>query len=363
MAFASSVGASFAQGSRAAEQPAVRVTQLMDTSPSQQALSRDYATGFRLAFAELKATTGLNVQLKAVEVGDSDADAQAALKAIGEDSAQVALVGTVGERLALASLAHADSGRLEIAHVAPWLADSRFDANPNLFALFASREDQIRHVLKNLATMGVAKIGIVYPTAAHATALQPGMAQIAERLKLEAQVLTAPKGRDLESFGGQLPASTPYFLLFTGDAIELALFTRGLAKRGVQRTVVCLSDVDTNTFLQLSPGKGVPIIFTRVVPDPRTSKVAIVRSYRNALQRYFDEDPSPTSFAGYLGGRYAGAVIAGAGTEPGRAKLLTQFKRRAAVDLDGWRFDYAGGSRASSQVSQILLNSSGNFVG
>jgi hypothetical protein len=363
VALCSSPAAALVATARPVEGAAVQVTQLMDMSPSQQELSRDYATGFRLAFAELKATTGLRVDLKFIEVDGSDAAVQNAVETVRNDSAQVALVGTVGEGLALASMKQGARSGLEIAHVAPWLADTRFDADAQLFALFASREDQIRYVLKSLATMGVSELGLVYPSAAHAAALQPGTAMITDRLKLRARVLTVPDGKDIESFSRQLDSNVPYFLLFMGGDIELALFTRGLSKRGMQRYVVCLSDVDANTFLQLDPGKSVPIIFTRIVPDPRANKVAVVRAYQAALQRYFAEDPSPTSLAGYLGGRYAAFVLAAAGPNPSRARVLSEFQRRRPVELDGWRFDFGAEGRASSYVSQTLLNANGSFVG
>lgn len=341
---------------------AVRMTQLMDMSPSQQALSRDYATGFRLAFAEARATSGVYVELQSIEIDGSETAVRGAIQSVKGDATQVALIGAVGERLALASLQQATQSELEIAHVAPWLADTRFDAGDNLFALFASREEQIRYVLNGLAAMGVADIGIVYPNAAHEAALQPGTAQILERLKLKARVLTVPAKMNPESFGGQLDGKAPYFLLFMGDAIELALFTRGLAQRKIQRTVLCLSDVNTSTFLQLQPGKAVPVIFTRLVPDPRTGKVSVVRSYQRALQHYFDEEPSTTSLAGYLGGRYAVSVMAAAGPRPTRARVLAEFKRRAAIDLDGWRFDFGASRRASAYVGQVLWNGNGSFI-
>lgn len=363
LTLSSTRAAGLSQVARPNDGPVVQMTQLMDMSPSQQALSRDYATGFRLAAAELKAAAGPRIEIKSIEVDGSLAALQDAIQKVKSDSSQVALIGTVGEGLALASLKQSEQSRLEIAHVAPWLADSRFDGDANLFALFASREDQIRYVLKSIVNMGVSEVGIVYPSAAYEAALQPGTAQIIERLKLKARVLTAAQDRDLESFGSRLDPKVPYFLLFMGNAIELALFTRGLSGKGVQRYVVCLSDVDANTFRQLNPGKAVPVVFTRVVPDPRDNKVAVVRAYKAALQRYFDEDPSPASLAGYLGGRYAAFVIATAGPSPGRARVLSEFKRRVAINLDGWHFDFAADGRASSYVSQTLLNSSGSLIG
>jgi hypothetical protein len=367
MAGAAALGATAARATtppvHAGEGAPVQVTQLMDVSATQQELSRDYATGFRLAFQELKSTTGQRVDLRFVEVDGSEAALNDAIQKVRADSAQVALIGTVGEGLALASLQASQRQGLEIAHVAPYLADTRFDGDAHLFALFASREDQIRFVLKGLSAMGVSELGIVYPNAAQQAALQPGTAKIIEKLQLKARVMSVPAGQDAEAFSRGFDSKVPYFLLFMGADIELALFTRGLSQRGMQRYVICLSDVDPTTFLQLAPGKSVPVIFTRVVPDPRTSPFAVVRSYRAALQRYFSEDPSPTSLAGYLGGRYAAAVLAAAGPNPTRARVLAEFKRRSAIDLDGWRVEFGDDGRASSYVAQTLLNANGSFVG
>ncbi|MDB5730899.1 MAG: amino acid/amide transporter substrate-binding protein family, partial [Variovorax sp.] len=231
-----------------------------------------------------------------------------------------------------------------------------------LFAIFASREEQLRHVLKNMAGMGVTELGLVYPTPAQAQALQPSTSAFAARLQLKTRALTVPAGEDIERYASRLPPDAPVFLVFMGQSIELALFTRGLGQRGSQRYVVCLSDVDTTTFLQLKPAKAVPVIFTQVVPNPRAGKVGVVRSYRAALQRLFDEAPSPVSLAGYLAGRYAAAVLAGAGPNPTRARVLAEFQRRRPLELDGYHLEFARDGRASRYVSQTLLNAQGNFI-
>lgn len=348
---------------RASEGAALRLTQLLDVSPDQQEISRDYAAGIRLALADLRKTSGLALQLSTVETDGTPSAVRKAIQALKDDPTQLALLGTVGEGLALASLGEAAQAKLDIAHVAPWLADSQFDGDPRLFGLFASREDQIRYVLKNLASMGVSDLGVIYSSPRHAAALQTGTNAITARLQVRTRSLTVPAGQDLAIFASKLPPDTPIFLLFMGGAIDLALFTRGLAQRAMQRYVICLSDVDTNTFLQLNPGKSVPIIFTQVVPDPNSSKVPVVRAYRDALQRLFDEAPTPVSLAGYLAGRYAAAVLAGAGQNPTRARVLAEFQRRRAIELDGWRFESADKGRASGFVRQTLLSANGSFVG
>ena len=111
----------------------------------------------------------------------------------------------------------------------------QLDADPRLFALFASREDQMRYVLKNMAFVGVNEIGLVYPTAQQAQALQSGMDAIASRLRMKTRTMVIPQGKDIADYAAQLPANAPFYLLFMGGSIELALFTQGLARRGAQR--------------------------------------------------------------------------------------------------------------------------------
>lgn len=353
----------FAPAQSRAEAGALRVTQLLDMSPDQQQLSRDYSTGIRLAFAEMKKANLPVPQLSTVETDGSTTAVRNALQLVREDASQVALLGSVGEGLALASLSESSQLKLDIAHVAPWLADPQMDDNPRLFALFASREEQIRYVLKTLAVVGVHELGLVYPSQQHADTMQAGMAAIGSRLQLKTRSLVIPKGRNIATYAAQLPADAPFFLMFMGGAIELALFTQGLNKLGRQRYLLCLSDVDTNTFMQLNPGKSVPVIFTDVVPNPHTSKLPVVRNYRSLLSNLFDEAPTPVSLAGYLAGRYAGSVLTSVGAGATRARVLAEFQRRRPLELDGWHLAFNAQGRASSFVSQTMLNTRGNFVG
>ncbi|MDM0021028.1 twin-arginine translocation pathway signal protein [Variovorax saccharolyticus] len=348
---------------RAVQPGATRLTQLLDMSPDQQELSRDYATGVRLAFAELRKTNSALPQLATIETDGTAASVRAAIQAVKSDPGQVALLGAAGEALALATVREAAQAQLEIAHVAPWLADPRYDQDRHLVALFASREEQMRQVLKGLATMGVSELGVVYPSPQHAEALQAGTAALTSRLQVRLRSLTVPAGQDIALFASRLKPDDPYFLVFMGGSIELAQFTRGLSQRGQQRYVICLADVDTTTFMQLGPGKKVPIVFTQVVPNPHSSKVPLVRAYRDALARLFDEAPSPISLAGYIAGRYAAAVLAGVEPNAGRARVLAEFQRRRPVQLDGWRVEFEDGGRGGSYVSQLLLNAQGVFIG
>jgi len=181
---------------RVAETKTLRVVQLLDTSSDQQELSRDYSTGVRLAFAEIKQSGGRVPQLASIDTDGSPASLHDALVQVKNDPTQVALLGAVGGRLAAASIAAARQLQLPIAHVAPWLADSRFDGEPQVFPIFASRETQIRHALGALATMGVSELGLVYP-GRREEEMHGEIEAITKRLNLRTRRLSVPDGQDV----------------------------------------------------------------------------------------------------------------------------------------------------------------------
>lgn len=347
---------------RGADARTLRVTQLLDSSADQQELSRDYSTGMRLAFAEIKQAGGRVPQLVSIDTDGSEASLRDALMQVKSDPTQVALLGAVGGRLAAASIASAKQAQLDIAHVAPWLADSRYDAERQVFAIFASREAQIRHALGALATMGVSELGLVYP-GRREEEMHDEIDAITKRLNLRTRRLSVPSGQDVAAYAAALRHDVPAFLLFLGGSIELAQFTQGLTKQVLPRYIICLSDVDTTTLLQLNPGKAASVIFAQVVPNPQSSSAPVVRSYRQTLKALFDEAPSPVSLAGYLAGRYAARVLGALDAGASRAAVLAEFERRRPIDLDGYRIEFTGPGRGSSFVSQTLLGANGRLIG
>lgn len=341
----------------------LRVVQLLDTSADQQELSRDYSTGIRLALAELSGNGVRVPQLMSIEIDGSLASVERALRAVKDDVSTVAMLGSVGERVAMASIGLSKQVGLDIAHLAPWLADTRFDEDDQVFTLFASRDMQIQHALQSLAATGVTELGLIYPSPSVQQSMHPGIAAATGGSRLRLQAHTVPATGDIEGFVARLPSSLPAVLLFLGGTVELARFSQGLAQRGITRYVIGLADIDIAALLQLGPGKGVPLIFAQVVPNPQSSNLQVVRGYRDALRRYYDESPSPVSLAGYIAGRYAAQVMSRTSASATRASVLADLARRPGADLGGVSIDFSRNRRGSLFVNQIMLQGNGKLIG
>lgn len=339
------------------------IAQVVDTSASQQDVSRDFLTGARAAWQDINLKGGIRgrqVQHLALEVDSSAASLQGVLDTLRTQPHLVALSGTVGAKTAarLGKLLRENS--LAIAHVAPWLQSPETEGDESTFAIFASRQEQIAHALKSLSVMGVPELGVVFASLQDYDNYRNDVERMAMQLKIRMQAL--PPDGDLKRTGQALHASTPAILLFMGGTPELVQFTQGIEKQNRQRYVVALADVNLQTLMQMGAARNTPIVATQVVPIV-TSSQPIVRAYRETLARLFDEPPTPLSLAGFLAARYTHDIMSTIEGSPTRQNTLQAFQRRASVDLGGFRISYNGLQRNNAYVTQSMLTSDGRVIG
>jgi hypothetical protein len=352
----------FAAPASARDLSGVRVVQLVDQGGDQQEVTRDYVNGIRLALTRSAANPAPPV-LVSLPCDGSVTSARAALQKVRADASAVALLGAVGERSALSSISALQQEGWSIAHVAPWLADARFDERSDVFAIFASREAQIRRALTNFAAVGVRDMGVVFTDVAQQTNLGPGLMTMLARLGLQAKAFVPSSQQDMAGFGLSFPDNSPAFLLFLGGAPELVAFGQSLRQRKITRYLIGLADIDVGVLMQLEPMPSQPILLTQVVPNPMHGGSALVRDYRSKHAVLFDEAPSPMGLAGYVAGRYALAVLSTMKGPITRAKVLAEFRLRRSLNLDGYRLDFLKGGRGSEFVDVGVLKAGGKLVG
>lgn len=339
------------------------IVQIVDTSPGQLDVSRDFLIGSRAAWQDYNARGGWRgrpVQHTVLEVDGSQGALKMALDTVRSAPNCLALCGTAGDRAAAQLVRLTQQEPLDIAHVAPWLHDETAPGNDRTFAIFASRQEQIGHALKSLAIIGVTDLGAVFASASEQSLYQAEVARIATGLKLRLQSY-APQDT-LQRLGQQLTPQTAPILLFIGGTPELAQFTLGLGKQDRQRYVIGLADVNLQTLNQLGQSRNTPVMATQVVPMV-TAGLPIVRAYRNTLARLFDEPPTPQSLSGFIAARYTQEVLNT--LEPGatRAQVLQAFQKQSTLDLGGFRISHQAQRRMGAYVTQSMLSADGRILG
>ncbi len=355
---------SFAQpGKAAGTQRPVTVAQIVDVSPTQQDVSKDFLIGSRAAWQEINAKGGVRgraVQHQSIEVDGTAAGLKAALLALRNNASCVVLSGSAGDPVATQVTTQLRQDNFSIAHAAPWLQNSSVEIDDRTFPIFAARQEQIGHALRSLTTMGMTEVGAVYAAEPEYLLDREDLERIAAGLSLKLQSFRA--NGDLKALGQRLTSTTPAVLLFVGGTPELAQFTQGLDKQARQRYVVALADVNLQTMVQMGAARNTPVIATQAVPMV-TSSMPVVRAYRDALNRLFDEPPAALSLAGYIAARYTFEVLNDMEGALTRQSALAAFQRRTTLDVGGYRVAFNPQRRSATYVTQSMLTLDGRVVG
>lgn len=354
----------FAQpGKAGAASRILTIAQLVDVSQAQQDVSKDFLIGSRAAWQDINLRGGIRgrpVEHVAIEADGTLASIRTALDTVKNDTSCLAMSGTAGDQMATSIVSLARQDGLNMAHVAPWLQNLTTEIDDNIFPIFAARQEQISHALKNLAAMGISEIGAIYSSARDFAAYRTEVERVADVMKLKLQVYQGQGG--LRALGQRLTPQTPAVLLFVGGTPELAEFTRGLEKQARQRYVVALADVNLQTMQQMGAGRSTPVIATQPVPMV-TSSIPMVRSYRETLARLFDEPPNSLSLAGFIAARYTYEVLSKIDGALTRATVLSAFQKRANMDMGGFRISFNDQRRSSTYVTQSMMAADGRIIG
>ena len=356
--------AAWAQPGRpASASHALAVAQLVDFSAAQQDVSKDFLIGSRAAWQDINARGGIRgrpVAHLAIETDGTAASLRGALAEVQANPACVVMSGSVGDLLASQIGALSSQGQLAIAHAAPWLQNSSLPVDDHTFAIFAARQAQIAHALKNLSVMGIKVLGAVYASAREQAAYHVDIDRIAAGLQLQVQSFQG--SGNMRQLGQKLTAATPAVLLFVGGTPELAQFTQGMDKQARQRYIVALADVNLQTLLQMGAARTIPIIATQPVPMV-SAALPVVRQYRETLARLFDEPLTPLSLAGFIAARYTFEVMSALDGPLTRQSVLAGFQQRASVNVGGFRIAFDAQRRSGTYVTQSMMTPDGRLIG
>ena len=344
-------------------QASLTVAQIVDNSPDQLDVSRDFLIGSRAAWRQINLKGGIKgrpVQHLTLDVDGTVASMQLAVASIKNVAECVALSGTAGDRAAAQLVGVLQREGLEIAHVAPWMQSSESSLDEVTFPIFASREDQISQALKSLSAMGVPEIGVVYASLHEHSQHQRDVENACAALGIKLKAVNL--SQDLSALGQRLPAGTPHILLFVGGTPELVQFLGGTDHQARRHYVLALANVNLNTMLQMGATKLTPVMATQVVPMVNSTS-PIVKSYREALMRFFDEPPTPQSLAGYISAQYTAEILNRIDGTPSRQTALASCRKHANIDLGGFQVSFQDKRRTSNYVTQSMIAPDGRLIG
>ncbi|CAN7713180.1 ABC transporter substrate-binding protein [Acidovorax sp. LjRoot66] len=349
----------------AAEPDVFVVSQIVDMSAQQQDVSRDFVAGSKAAWQTLNIKGGIRgkkIQHVVTETDGSTTAVKNAWNAALADPRCIAISGCVGstvsEQLSALQMSSAKGKTLPI--IAPWLHSPPDKASrEGVFDIFAGQHQQIEFAVRSLAIMGVPRVVSIFSSALYEQQSRSQVEKAASATRIAVDYVPAAK---LSQGGYKYQPDVPV-VLFLGGTLELHEFIKQMAMpAGRQCYVIALADVNLQVLAQMSKiPSQISVVATQVVP-PVTSGTAVVREYRDALSRLFDEEPTPQGLAGFIAAKFTESTIARSAQPWSRSSLLATLRKQEDSDLGGFNVLFEKGTRISQYVTQTVIARDGRVL-
>ncbi|MDP2371363.1 ABC transporter substrate-binding protein [Rhodoferax sp.] len=255
------------------------------------------------------------------------------------------------------------------ALVAPYTGGEvlRNPFNPWIFHVRAGYADEAEHMVKQVTTLGMKRVAVMYQDDAFGKAGLAGVetALATRKLKL---VVAAPYERNtdkVEEAVRLINASDAQAVIMVSVNRSTAAFAKRYREAGGGAQLYNISVVDPAELIKLAGLQNVHGLgISQVVPYPYSPNLAVVREYQAALKKYApNEAINYTSFEEFLGAKVLVEGLRRAGPNPTRAKLIKALESMERFDLGGTIVAYSASNRIGSRSVEVtVIGGSGRLM-
>jgi ABC-type branched-subunit amino acid transport system substrate-binding protein len=317
--------------------------------------------GIEACFARINAAGGVHgrrLELVALDDGYETEPAVANAKRLVQQDKVFALMGFYGSSPTAAVLPVLDATGVPLIGTISGAEALRKPVNRHMFHLRASYGDETAAIVKNLTTVGLQRVAVLYQDDGFGQAGLKGVVDALAQHQLS-PVATASVPRNSVEVAAAVQTiakAEPQAVVMVTLYRPTAEFIRQMRASGASPFFVALSPVGTDQLIaELGPQNTRGIQVSQVIPDPWGDKLEVVREYKKALQAHAGGAAiSYYGLEGYLNARLVAAALERAGANPSREKLMAAL-RSGPFNLDGYRVNFAQGSNSGSNYVEISV--------
>ena len=324
--------------------------------------------GIEACFLRVNATGGVagrRLRLIAHDDGYEVGPAVANTRRLIEQDKVFALMGFSGTASALAVMPLLEHEGVPLIGIVSGADALRAPGNRFMFHLRASYRDETAAIVRNLLTVGMTRIAVLYQDDGFGQAGFQGVQQALATHQL-APVASAPVARnsvDVAAAVAVLAAAKPQAVVMATLYRPTAAFITQTRRAGVQPYFVALSVVGTDQLIsELGPEASRGIQVAQVIPYPWGDRLEVVRDYKRDLMA-LDRTSSPSYYGleDYLSARLVVAALERTGANPTRERLIAAL-RAAPFDLGGYKLQFGPRLNEGSHYVEISVIGTGGRI-
>jgi ABC-type branched-subunit amino acid transport system substrate-binding protein len=339
----------------------VRLGMSSPLSGPSGAYGRQMKEGIEACFARVNAgggVAGRKLELVALDDGYETAPAVAnARRLVGQEKV-FALMGFFGSSPTAAVLPVLDESGVPLIGTISGSEALRKPVNRYMFHLRASYGDETAAIVKNLTTVGISRVAVLYQDDGFGQAGLKGVvdALAAHKLAPVAAASVPRNSVDVAAAVAAIAKADAQAVVMVTLSRPTAEFVKQMRAAGAAPFFVALSPVGTDQLIaELGPDNTRGIQVSQVIPYPWGDKLEVVREYKKALAAYSKAAQfSYYGLEGYLNARLVVAALERAGANPTRERLMAAL-RSGPFNLDGYRVNFAQGSNSGSSYVEISV--------
>lgn len=320
--------------------------------------------GGHIYFSHVNATGGVHGQKISVQVVDDGYKVDDTVRLTRELLANpevVALFGFAGTSNVGKLLTDGVLEQGGAALVAPYTGGEplRNPFNPWIFHVRAGYADETEHMVQQVTTLGMTRIGVMYQDDGFGKAGLEGVQKALAKRKLELSV-AAPYDRNTD----QVDAAVTKVMQSDAQAVIMiavnkpaSAFIQRYREAGGGAQLYNISVVDPAEIVKLAGLKNAHGLgISQVVPYPYLPNLPVVREYQSLLKKYAPDDlANYTSFEEFLGAKVLVEALRRAGPAPTRAKVLKALEGLGRYDLGGITVNFSPTNRVGSRFVEVTV--------
>ncbi|RYF49550.1 MAG: ABC transporter permease, partial [Comamonadaceae bacterium] len=230
--------------------------------------------------------------------------------------------------------------------------------NRTMFHLRASYNDETAAIVRNLVSVGITRVAVLYQDDGFGQAGLRGVqaALQARNIQPVATAAVARNSVDVAQAVASIAAAKPQAVVMATLYRPTAAFIQQLRKTGVQTYFVALSPVGTDQLIaELGPEASRGIQVSQVIPFPWGEKLEVVREYKHDLMAYSaTAAPSYYGLEGYINARLVVAALERMGPNASRERLMAAL-RGGEFNIGGYRVNFGPNSNQGSTYVEISV--------
>ena len=245
--------------------------------------------------------------------------------------------------------------------VAPYTGGEvlRSPFNPYIFHVRAGYADETEHIVKQVATLGMSRIAVMYQNDAFGKAGLAGVEAAVAKRKMKL-VVAAPYERNTDEVGDavrQIKGSDAQAVIMISVNRSTAAFASQYREAGGGGQLYNISVVNPDELVKLAGLKAVHGLgISQVVPYPYMANKPVVREYQKLLALYgAGQAINYTSFEEFLGAKVLVEGLRRAGPNPTRARLVKALDSMDNYDLGGSIVAYSPTNRIGSRYVEVTV--------